>query len=59
MPERLSARQRQCLLLTRQYSTKQIAHQMGISESTAKKHIHEACQRLGVNTRKAALVILE
>ncbi|PQZ84430.1 hypothetical protein CQ035_01100 [Brevundimonas sp. MYb46] len=59
MPDRLSARQRECLLLTRHHGTKAIAHMMGISESTAKKHIHEACQRLGVNTRKAALAILE
>ncbi|MBD3831763.1 MAG: helix-turn-helix transcriptional regulator [Brevundimonas sp.] len=59
MPDRLSARQRECLLLTRHHGTKAIAHIVGISESTAKKHIHEACQRLGVNTRKAALAILE
>lgn len=59
MPHRLSARQRECLLLTRHHGTKAIAHLMGISESTAKKHIHEACQRLDVNTRKAALAILE
>lgn len=59
MPDRLSARQRECLLLTRHHGTKEIAHMVGISESTAKKHIHEACQRLGVNTRKAALAILE
>lgn len=59
MPDRLSARQRECLLLTRHHGTKAIAHKMGISESTAKKHIHEACQRLGVNNRKAALAIVE
>lgn len=59
MPHRLSERQRECLSLTRLMSDKEIARQLGISESTVKKHVFEACQRLNVNRRKAALGILE
>lgn len=59
MPARLSARQEQCVRLTAFRTDKEIAAHLGISEATVKKHIHEACQRLGVNRRKAALAILE
>jgi len=59
MPPRLSARQEQCVRLTAFRTDKEIAAHLGISEATVKKHIHEACQRLGVNRRKAALAILE
>lgn len=59
MPARLSARQEQCVRLTAFRTDKEIAAHLGISEATVKKHIHEACQRLGVNRRKAALSILE
>ncbi len=59
MTARLSARQEQCVRLTAFRTDKEIAVHLGISEATVKKHIHEACQRLGVNRRKAALAILE
>jgi DNA-binding CsgD family transcriptional regulator len=59
MHPRLSARQEQCLRLTAFRTDKEIAAHLGISEATVKKHVHEACQRLGVNRRKAALALLE
>ncbi|WP_409018972.1 helix-turn-helix transcriptional regulator [Brevundimonas vesicularis] len=59
MPERLTARQLECLTLTRLMSDKEIAQHLNITESTVKKHVYEACQRLGVNRRKAALAKLE
>ncbi|CAN5125775.1 hypothetical protein BH09PSE1_BH09PSE1_28680 [soil metagenome] len=59
MPPRLSARQEQCVRLTAFRTDKEIAAHLGISEATVKKHVHEACQRLGVNRRKAALAILD
>ena len=59
MPNRLSARQIECLKLTRLMSDKEIARHLNISESTVKKHVFEACQRFGVNRRKAALAELE
>lgn len=55
----LSARQAQCLRLTAFRTDREIAAHLGISEATVKKHVHEACQRLGVNRRKAALALLE
>ena len=55
----LSARQEQCLRLTAFRTDKEIASHLGISEATVKKHVHEACQRLGVNRRKAALALLD
>ena len=55
----LSARQEQCLRLTAFRTDKEIAVHLGISEATVKKHVHEACQRLKVNRRKAALALLE
>lgn len=59
MHPRLSARQEQCLRLTAFRTDKEIAVHLGISEATVKKHVHEACQRLGVNRRKAALALLD
>ncbi len=59
MHPRLSARQEQCLRLTAFRTDKEIAAYLGISEATVKKHVHEACQRLGVNRRKAALALLD
>ena len=55
----LSARQEQCLRLTAFRTDKEIAAHLGISEATVKKHVHEACQRLGVNRRKAALALMD
>ena len=59
MSPRLSARQEECLKLTAFLTDKEIAVRLGLSEATVKKHVHEACRRLGVNRRKAALAILE
>ncbi len=59
MPQRLSARQEECLRLTAFLTDKEIAVRLGLSEATVKKHVHEACRRLGVNRRKAALALLE
>ncbi|QDH74645.1 helix-turn-helix transcriptional regulator [Brevundimonas sp. M20] len=55
----LSARQEECLRLTAFLTDKEIAARLGLSEATVKKHVHEACRRLGVNRRKAALALLE
>ena len=59
MSQRLSARQEECLRLTAFLTDKEIAAQLGLSEATVKKHVHEACRRMGVNRRKAALARLE
>ncbi|WP_084175949.1 helix-turn-helix domain-containing protein [Brevundimonas bacteroides] len=59
MPSPLTPRQEECLRLTAFKTDKEIAWALGISESVVKKHIFEACQRLGVNRRKAALALLE
>ena len=59
MVQRLSARQEECLRLTAFLTDKEIAGRLGLSEATVKKHVHEACRRLGVNRRKAALALLE
>jgi len=59
MAQRLSARQEECLRLTAFLTDKEIAARLGLSEATVKKHVHEACRRLGVNRRKAALALLE
>ncbi|MBX9460248.1 MAG: helix-turn-helix transcriptional regulator [Brevundimonas sp.] len=59
MPQRLSARQEECLRLTAFLTDKEIAVRLGLSEATVKKHVHEACRRLEVNRRKAALALLE
>ena len=59
MPTALTPRQEECLRLTRLLTDREIAAQLGVAEPTVKKHVLEACQRLGVNRRKAALAILE
>lgn len=59
MPTALTPRQEECLRLTRLLTDREIAAQLGVSEPTVKKHVLEACQRLGVNRRKAALALLE
>jgi DNA-binding CsgD family transcriptional regulator len=59
MSQRLSARQEECLRLTAFLTDKEIAARLGLSEATVKKHVHEACRRMGVNRRKAALALLE
>src|SRR5690606_15891926 len=59
MTQRLSARQEECLRLTAFLTDKEIAARLGLSEATVKKHVHEACRRMGVNRRKAALALLE
>lgn len=59
MSLRLSARQEECLRLTAFLTDKEIAVRLGLSEATVKKHVHEACRRMGVNRRKAALALLE
>lgn len=59
MSQRLSARQEECLRLTAFLTDKEIAVRLGLSETTVKKHVHEACRRMGVNRRKAALALLE
>ena len=59
MPTALTPRQEECLRLTRLLTDREIAARLGVSETTVKKHVLEACQRLGVNRRKAALAILE
>ncbi|OYW38116.1 MAG: hypothetical protein B7Z42_08710 [Brevundimonas sp. 12-68-7] len=59
MPSPLTERQEECLRLTAFQTDKEIAWSLGISESVVKKHIFEACRRLGVNRRKAALALLE
>ena len=59
MPQRLSARQEECLRLTAFLTDKEIAVRLSLSEATVKKHVHEACRRMGVNRRKAALALLE
>ena len=59
MAQRLSARQEECLRLTAFLTDKEIAARLDLSEATVKKHVHEACRRLGVNRRKAALALLE
>jgi DNA-binding CsgD family transcriptional regulator len=52
---KLSARQRQCLLLVREgYSSKEIARKLGISPSTVDSHIGTATQLLGFDDRRQA-----
>ena len=51
----LSDRQRQCVLLSATMTDKEIGRELGVSPGTVNKHIQEAMERLGVNTRKAAL----
>lgn len=53
--KKLSDRQRQCVLLSATMTDKEIGRELGVSPGTVNKHIQEAMERLGVNTRKNAL----
>jgi DNA-binding NarL/FixJ family response regulator len=55
----LTHRQQQVIrLLTRGYSNKIIARELGISPSTVKVHVHAAFRALGVHSRMAAAAVL-
>ncbi len=43
-------------LIAQGYSNKQIAHQLGIQESTAKNHVSNMLRKLGATSRLDALV---
>ena len=45
-------------LLINNYSTKEIAHILLISEKTVRNHISNVIQKLGVKTRSSALIEL-
>lgn len=45
-------------LLIDNYSTKDIAYHLGISEKTVRNHISNVMQKLGVNGRASAVVEL-
>ncbi len=50
---RLSARQREVLsLIDRRFTIKEMAHELGISESRVNQHIGALKRRLGVNTHR-------
>ncbi|MFC5345096.1 helix-turn-helix transcriptional regulator [Brevundimonas staleyi] len=53
--KKLSDRQRQCVILSATMTDKEIGRALGVSPGTVNKHIQEAMERLGVNTRKNAL----
>ena len=46
------------ILLTKNYSTKEIANKLNISEKTVRNHISNAMQKLGVKGRASAVVEL-
>ncbi len=55
----LTKRERQIFqLLIQDYSTKEIAEQLSISEKTVRNHISNTIQKLGVSSRTQALVEL-
>ena len=55
----LTKRERQIFqLLIQDYSTKEIAEQLNISEKTVRNHISNTIQKLGVSSRTQALVEL-
>lgn len=56
--KQLSDRQRECVILSATMTDKEIGRALGISPGTVNKHIQEAMERLGVNTRKSALRVL-
>lgn len=58
MSSKLTPRQIECLRLTAYMTDKEISRALGINASTVNKHVQEACKRLGVNSRKAALAAL-
>lgn len=52
----LTPRERQIFnLLVQNYSTKEIAKELGISEKTVRNHISNVIQKLGVNSRIQAV----
>ena len=54
---RLSAREKDVLLLARGYRDDMIADRLGIAEITVRKHVTSARQKLGATTREQALVL--
>ena len=53
----LTQREKQIFnLLIKNYSTKDIAETLGISEKTVRNHISNVMQKLGVNGRASAVV---
>ena len=55
----LTARERSVFeLLITNKSTKEIARELAISEKTVRNHISNVIQKLGVNSRSAALIEL-
>lgn len=53
--DRLSERQRECLVLVHQgLTSKEIGRSLGLSPSTVDNHIRAALERLGVDNRAAA-----
>ncbi len=46
------------ILLTKNYSTKEIANKLNISEKTVRNHISNTMQKLGVKGRAGAVVEL-
>ena len=46
------------ILLTKNYSTKEIANKLNISEKTVRNHISNTMQKLGVKGRSQAVVEL-
>ena len=55
----LTEREREIfVLLTKNYSTKEIAKLLNISEKTVRNHISNTMQKLGVNGRAGAVVEL-
>lgn len=55
----LTQREKQIFnLLIKNYSTKDIAETLGISEKTVRNHISNVMQKLGVNGRASAVVEL-
>ena len=55
----MSSREKEVfILLVQNYSTLQIARELGISEKTVRNHISNVIQKLGVNDRSQAIVEL-
>lgn len=55
----LTVREREIFnLLIKDYSTKNIAQELGISEKTVRNHISNTIQKLGVSGRAQAIVEL-
>lgn len=55
----LTKREREVFeLLIKNYTTKEIAEKLGISEKTVRNHISNAMQKLGVNGRASAVIEL-